>query len=72
MPERMDMERMLERLAAVYGEPAALPARSVFEWLVYENVAYLVDDARREAAFEALQSRVGVSPEALWAASAAR
>jgi endonuclease-3 len=69
MPERMDLAWVLDRLAAVYGEPAALPARSVFEWLVYENVAYLVDDARREAAFARLGAQVGVSPEALLAAS---
>ncbi|HET6317350.1 MAG TPA: hypothetical protein VFG86_12895 [Chloroflexota bacterium] len=69
MPERMDLEWVLERLAAVYGEPAALPACSVFEWLVYENVAYLVDDARRRAAFARLRTRVGISPEALLAAS---
>jgi endonuclease-3 len=59
---------VLDRLVSVYGEPSAIPERTVFEWLVHENVVYLADDAARELAFLQLQQRVGLTPEALLAA----
>ncbi len=68
MPRRAlvaDLALVLERLASVYGEPPALPQRSVFEWLVYDNVAYLVDDARRDEAYALLRKRTALTPEAL-------
>jgi adenine-specific DNA glycosylase len=52
----LDLPLVLDRLAEVYGEPPRLPERSVFEWLVHENVAYLVDDARREQAYELIRA----------------
>jgi endonuclease III len=60
-----EVDELLAALAATYGEPTAPPARSVFELLVRENVAYLVDDSRRAAAFSALSQLVGLSPEAI-------
>ena len=63
------IEHVLLALASDYGEPSPPPLRSVFELLVLENVAYLVDDAARERAFAALKANVGVQPRQLLAAS---
>jgi endonuclease III len=60
---------VLDLLASVYGEPVPPPRRSVFELLLLDNVAYLVDDTRRSAAFEALTRDVGVRPEQILNAS---
>jgi endonuclease III len=38
------------------------------ELILYENVAYLADDARREKALHALRTRVGLSPAKILAA----
>ena len=61
----LDLPLVLDRLAEVYGEPPPLPQRGVFEWLVYENVAYLVDDARREQAYELLRKHGAITPRGL-------
>jgi endonuclease III len=42
------------------GEP-----HDPFGLLVWENVAYLVDDARRRTAFDALRRGIGIEPKAL-------
>jgi endonuclease-3 len=60
----------LDHLAEVYGEPSIPEARPLFELVLRENVAYLVDDAARERAFDELRLRVGLSPDALLDASA--
>lgn len=38
------------------------PPRSAFEWVLWENVAYLADDAKRAEAFAVLQRTVGTKP----------
>jgi hypothetical protein len=59
---------LLNHLEAEYGvlEPAH-PTGAV-ALLLWENVAYLVDDSRRAAAFGALEATVGVDPVAILAA----
>ena len=59
---------LVDRLAAVYGEPVPPPRRTLFELVVWENVAYLADDAARARAFDLLRTRIGVTPDALLAA----
>lgn len=66
--EVQPLEEILDRLVGVYGEPMAPPARTLLELVLLENVAYLVDDARREQAFDALRSRVGTQPAQILAA----
>jgi endonuclease III len=61
----------LEELARLHGEPAPLPARTLFEWVLHENATYLGDDATRERAMTALGRRVGTRPSDLLAASPA-
>jgi endonuclease III len=60
---------LLDHLAAVYGEPEMPPERSLFELVLWENVAYLADDAARAQAFASLRANVGLDPEALLTAS---
>ena len=69
------MERTLTgivaRLAEVYGAPRAA-ITDPFEMILLENVAYLVDDARRLETFRKLRDEIGLSPEAILSATAAK
>ena len=58
--------RLLEKH---YGKPKPPAARGAFELVLYENVAYLVSEDRREKAFRELKSRIGTRPEDLLTAS---
>ena len=61
----------LRTLARFYGPlPENGVPRDPFGLLVWENVAYLVDDARRRSAFEALRRGIGIQPRALLDAGA--
>jgi endonuclease-3 len=62
------LEEILDRLSGVYGEPGPPPARTLLDLVLQENVAYLVDDARRGQAFDALRARVGTQPAQILAA----
>jgi endonuclease III len=57
-------ERLLERHGAVAGPGLDDP----FQLILWEQVAYLVDDERRRAAFDLLARRVGLTPQAILAA----
>jgi len=63
------LARILDALEARYGEPTALPRRNAFEWILWENVAYLVSDEKRASAFRALTKTVGTSPEKILSAA---
>jgi len=65
----LTLERIIDRLAAVFGEPPVAPARTVLELVLLENVAYLVDDERRWQAFQALEAAVGTAPQQILNAS---
>jgi endonuclease-3 len=60
-------DAILDLLALEYGEPPPPPPRTLFELLLLENVAYLVDDTHRSVAFEALRTQVGLTPERILA-----
>jgi endonuclease III len=64
----LTLSDVVDELAALYGEPQPPPTRSLFELIVFENVAYLADDASRARAFEELRSRIGSRPEDILAA----
>jgi endonuclease-3 len=55
---------VIQRLQATYGRPKP-PKSDPFELILWENVVYLLSDERREAAFEALRERVGLTPKAI-------
>jgi endonuclease III len=59
--------KVIQRLQSTYGRPKP-PKSDPFELILWENVAYLLTDERREAAFEALRQRVGLTPKQILAA----
>lgn len=48
-----------------YKDVALPPPRTPFEWVIWENVAYLVDDVRRTECYRALEKRAGLTAEKL-------
>jgi endonuclease-3 len=68
VPEPASLFReVIARLLSTYGRPKP-PKSDPFELILWENVAYLLSDEKREAAFEALRDRVGLTPKAILAA----
>jgi len=63
---RIGLKDAVNRLAKLYGRPRP-PLRDPFALLLWENVAYLVDDARRAKAFAALKRKIGLAPEKILA-----
>ncbi len=59
---------LLEKLETYYGAPAAPRLNGPFEMILWEIVAYLADDAKRQTAFDVLRKRVGLTPEKILAA----
>ncbi len=56
--------QVIARLRSTYGRPKP-PKSDPFELILFENVAYLLSDEKREAAFQALRQRVGLTPKAI-------
>jgi endonuclease-3 len=69
MTDRRSLTKVVETLAAHYGEPEPPSVTDPFELVLLENVAYLVSDQRRKQAFETLRERVGVRPIDILSAS---
>ena len=63
------LAKIVDRLRDVYGTPRA-GITDPFEMILLENVAYLVDDARRLETFRKLRDEIGLSPDAILSASA--
>jgi endonuclease-3 len=63
-----NLDRILAALAARYDTPPT-PKRSAFEWVLWENVAYLLSDEKRAAAFRGLANRIGTAPSDILSAS---
>ncbi len=59
---------VIDVLAKQYGEPAKPIPRTPLEWILWENVAYLVDDEKRALAFAKLKKTVGTTAEKIDAA----
>jgi endonuclease III len=66
------LKTTIEKLEAAYGAPEAPRITEPFEMILYENVAYLVDDARRDRAFEELRRTVGTRPADILTAAPGR
>src|SRR2546430_15202435 len=62
---RTPLPEIIRKLRARSGPPRRRPASGPFELIVWENVAYLVDDERRAQVFRALKQRVGSTPQAV-------
>jgi endonuclease III len=61
--------KVVHRLRHHYGQPQAPPAKGPFELVMWENAVYLLPDERRMEVFSALRDTVGLTPEAIDAAS---
>ncbi len=65
----MLLSKILDRLETLYGPPRPPSITDPFEMILYENVAYLVSDERRDAAFRALGDRIGLTASRILSAS---
>lgn len=63
---------LLDRLETHHGKPAKPVPRGALEWVLWENAGYLVDDARRREAYEALRALTGFDAARLKAAPRAK
>ena len=59
--------QIVDRLESAYGRPKP-KVTDPWEMILWENVAYLQTDERREQCFEMLRQRVGLKPEQILAA----
>lgn len=66
---RFTLTRVIDRLQSHYGEQKPPKLAGPWEMLLWENVAYLADDERRQQAFDILKKRVGTAPEKVLSAS---
>jgi endonuclease-3 len=64
------LHKILNSLEAHYGKQSPPKVRDPLGMILWENVAYLVSDAHRESAFNALKERIGLVPEKILAAPA--
>jgi endonuclease III len=64
-----DLKKIVARLVAYDGQPKPPITTDPFELLLLENVAYLVNDQRREEAFKLLIKHVGTKPHQIVAAA---
>src|SRR5579863_6309852 len=54
--------KLLTKLERHHGAPAVQQFDGPFQMILWEVVAYLADDSRRERAFRALRDKVGLEP----------
>ncbi len=59
---RVPLAAALDALEALHGRPKKPLPRTPFAWVLWENVAYLVDDARRAEVYRALEKRTALDP----------
>lgn len=52
-----------------YGQPDTPKVSAPLEMILYENVGYMVNDAKRDAAYDALRARVGTASTDILSAS---
>ena len=59
---------IISRLESHYGRPNPPAVAEPLHLIIWENIGYLVEDDRREIAFEALRNQVGLKPTDILAA----
>jgi len=63
MPHRLlPFATLIDRLAQHYGEPEPPTITEPFAMILWENIAYLANDAKRMEAFNELKVKVGLRP----------
>jgi endonuclease-3 len=65
-----EFQQLIQTLESHYGRPKPPQVSEALHLILWENIGYLVDDERREAAFEALREQVGLRPTDILSASA--
>jgi endonuclease III len=63
------LAQIVKKLEALYGPPSPPAFRDSLEMILFENVAYLVSDAKREVAFQTLRNQIGTQPTDILSAS---
>ena len=63
------LARVVKALGKFYGKPSPPERVDPLELILYENVAYLVNDEKRKAAFAALKKNIGTKPAEILKAS---
>ena len=66
------LPKIIGALETLYGRLAAPTVTDPFEMILWENVAYLADDARRAKAWDEFRRLVGTKPAEILAAPRAR
>jgi endonuclease-3 len=66
---RIPLPQVVESLQAHYGKPKPPKLNGPWEMILWENVAYLADDDRRQQAFQTLKKRIGTQPTQILSAS---
>jgi endonuclease-3 len=66
---RVSLPQVVDLLKARYGQPKVPRLGGPWEMILWENVAYLADDDRRQEAFQTLKKRVGTEPAQILSAS---
>src|SRR5215475_236222 len=66
---RMSLSQVVEQLQVHYGQPSVPRLSGPWEMILWENVAYLADDDRRQEAFQTLKKRIGTEPGQILSAS---
>lgn len=64
-PRRAKLGDAIATLEELYGRPPKPTITDPFELVLWENVGYLIDDAKRTEVFRSLRERVGLTPEAI-------
>lgn len=65
-----NLKEVVGRLAKEYGEQKPPPLKHPFDFVLYENVSYLVTDEYRWKAFQNLKRTIGTLPEDILSAAA--
>ena len=66
---RLTLPLVIDRLKAHHGVQKAPRLNGPWEMILWENIAYLADDDRRQQAFATLKKTVGTKPEQILSAS---
>ena len=62
MKPPVSFKKVIQKLTSYYGTPKMPETTDPFALIVWENIAYLVDDARRAQIFDVLRKQIGLYP----------
>ena len=66
---KRSFKKIIQKLRSYYGPPLPPKTNDPFELILWEKVAYLVDDVKRERIFDELREKVGLRPSDILNAS---